>query len=235
MIARLHLVPAHDGFFALPFIRVSRQVGLTTAVSGRLLFIVRFVSGGLFTKALLCHRDGGKNDAAYACAAANPAGASRLHSLHPERRVAELGSLGRIEHRSHTPGLTVMKITRKKILAVVLLGVIAGALVLQFIAKPICVTWLRAHSTVWMVQSPPGGRHSVAVYRYPKLRHVPEYLGFGQGYVQLYDKDTGRVLQEKVTDDLAAIRLFAWGPRSVTISGFVEWDVPGWFQAQAAK
>jgi hypothetical protein len=128
----------------------------------------------------------------------------------------------------------LMKITRKKILGALLLAVVAGALVLQFIAKPVCVTWLRAHSTVLMVQSPPGGRHSVAVYRYPKLRHLPEYLGFGQGYVQLYDKESGRVLEEKVADDLAAVRLFAWGPRSVSITGFAEWDVPGWYQPPLA-
>src|SRR2546426_10940738 len=102
-----------------------------------------------------------------------------------------------------------MNITRKKLLATVLVGIVAGTLVLQFIAKPVCVMWLRAHSTVWMLESPPGSRHSIALYRYPNLRHVPEYLGFGQGYVQLYDKDTGRILQEKVADDLAAIHLFA--------------------------
>src|ERR1043165_7226431 len=36
------------------------------------------------------------NHAAQSCAAANPAGASRLQSLRPVRRVAELGSLGRM-------------------------------------------------------------------------------------------------------------------------------------------
>jgi len=127
-----------------------------------------------------------------------------------------------------------MKFTRKRIFFGVLLGFFAAALLLYCIPRAIYVTWLRAHSTVVMLQSPPGGRHAVAVYRYPKLDHVPEYLGFGQGYVQLYDKATGRILEEKVADDLAAIRLFAWAPRSVTISGFAEWDVPGWYQAPVA-
>src|SRR2546426_8547767 len=35
------------------------------------------------------------------CAAANPACASRLQSLHPVRRVAELGSLGGLKFPSH--------------------------------------------------------------------------------------------------------------------------------------
>lgn len=125
-----------------------------------------------------------------------------------------------------------MKIKRTKILVAVLLGVVAGALLFQFIGRPMFVTWLRAHSTVRLVESPPGGRFSVAVFRYPRLGDIPECLGFGQGYVQLYDTATGQVLQEKVTDDLAAIHLFAWGPSSVTIGGFAEWEVPGWYQAQ---
>lgn len=125
-----------------------------------------------------------------------------------------------------------MNITRKKILVAVLVGVVGGALALQFIGRRVFVTWLRAHSTVRMVQSPPGGRYSIAVYRYPRLGDIPELLGFGQGYVQLYDTATERVLQEKVADDLAAIHLFAWGPSSVTISGFAEWAVPEWQQAR---
>jgi hypothetical protein len=125
-----------------------------------------------------------------------------------------------------------MNTTRKKILVAVLLGVVVGALGLQFIARPMFVTWLRAHSIVRMVQSPPGGRYALAVYRYPRLGDIPECLGFGQGYVQLYDTGTERVLQEKVADDLAAIHLFAWGPSSVTIIGFAEWKVPGWYQAR---
>ena len=128
----------------------------------------------------------------------------------------------------------LVKISRKNILGAALLAVVVGALMLHFVAKPVCVTWLRAHSTALMVQSPPGGNYSVAVYRYPKLRHLPEYLGFGQGYVQLYDKESGRVLEEKVAEDLGAIRNFAWQPRSVSIAGFAEWDIPGWYQAPRA-
>jgi hypothetical protein len=125
-----------------------------------------------------------------------------------------------------------MNISRKKLLVMSLLGVVLSVLALQFIGRPMFVTWLRAHSTVRMVQTPPGGRYSVAVYRYPRLADIPECLGFGQGYVQLYNTASGQVLQEKAADDLAAIHLFAWGPSSVTISGFVEWNVPGWYQAR---
>jgi hypothetical protein len=64
------------------------------------------------------------------------------------------------------------------------------------------------------------------------LGDIPECLGFGQGYVQLYDTATGQVLQEKVADDLGAIHLFAWGPSSVTISGFAEWEFPGRYRAR---
>jgi hypothetical protein len=125
-----------------------------------------------------------------------------------------------------------MKITRKKVLVAVLLGVVAGALTLQFIGRPIFVTWLRARSTVWLLTSPPGRRYSLAVYRYPRLGAIPECLGFGQGYVQLYDQATGRILHEKVADDLAAINFFMWGTSSVTVRGFAEWEVPGWYQAR---
>jgi hypothetical protein len=151
-------------------------------------------------------------------------------------RLAELSSSGHIERYDCFRHLMLMKITRKKLRLTVLLGALVGGLLLYFVPKTIYITWLRAHSTVVMMQSPPGGRHAIAVYRYPKLGHVPDYLGFGQGYVQLYDKETGRILEEKVTDDVAAIHFFAWGGRSVEIPGFVEWDVPGWYEApRAAK
>jgi hypothetical protein len=129
-----------------------------------------------------------------------------------------------------------MNITRKKLLIGVLVGVIAGALMVQFIGKPVFVTWLRAHSTVWSLHSPAGSSHAVAIYRYPKLRHIPDYFGFGQGYVQLFDKITGHVWEEKVTHDLGAIHLFAWGPTSVDISGFAQWELPEGYQPpQAVK
>jgi hypothetical protein len=107
-----------------------------------------------------------------------------------------------------------------------LVTVVSGALLLQFVGKPLFVSWLRAHSTVSMVQAQPGGRHKIAVYRYPKMHNIPECLGFGQGYVQLYETDSGHVLQEKVANDLAAINLFAWGPTWVSINGFAEWQTP---------
>ncbi len=125
-----------------------------------------------------------------------------------------------------------MKHPRTKLLLGALIGVVAFALILKFVGTPMFVTWLRAHSTVQMLNSPPGGRYSVAVFRYPRLGDIPECLGFGQGYVQLYQPGTGKVLQEKVADDLALIGLFAWGASDVTISGFAKWETPGWYQAR---
>jgi hypothetical protein len=125
-----------------------------------------------------------------------------------------------------------MTITRKRIWAAVLITVVTLPLALKFVARPMFITWLRAHATVRMLQSPPGGQFGIAVFRYPRLGDFPEMAGFGQGYVQLYEIGTGQVLQEKVADDLAAVHLFAWGPSSVTISGFAEWEVPGWYQAR---
>ncbi len=100
------------------------------------------------------------------------------------------------------------------------------ALQARFIGGAAFTTWLRAHATVRSVQSPPGGRLSVAIHQYPQLGGVTECLGFGQGYVQLYEPETGTVLHEKTADDLAAIRAFAWGQKSVVIDGFAEWEIP---------
>jgi hypothetical protein len=122
--------------------------------------------------------------------------------------------------------------TRRKVWIAVLVAVVMGVLAFEFLARPIFTTWLRAHATVRMVQSPPGGKFGVAVFRYPRLGQIPEMFGFGQGYVQLYEIETGRVLQEKVADDLTGVRLFAWGPSSVSIAGFAEWQIPGWYQAR---
>ena len=120
-----------------------------------------------------------------------------------------------------------MKITRLQVLFSILAAIVLAAIGLRLIGRPILVTWVRAHATVRLVESPPGGRFGVAVFRYPRMGHVPELLGLGQGYVQLYELDSGEVFQEKVAPDLAAIHLFAWGPSSVTIQGFVEWEIPG--------
>ena len=116
--------------------------------------------------------------------------------------------------------------TRTKALVVVLGAVLVGVTALKFIAGPVFTIWLRAHSTVWMVQSPPGGRLWVAVHRLPRLGDVPECLGFGQGYVQLYEPGRGRVFQDERVEDLASIRTFAWGVSSVSISGVGEWALP---------
>ncbi len=124
-----------------------------------------------------------------------------------------------------------MNTSRRKTLLSLAVGILAGGLVLQSIGKHIAVTWLRRHSTLRTMQSPPGGRYGVAVYGYPRLADIPECVGFGQGYVHVYELSTGRVLQEKVAEDLGGIHLFAWGPTNVTISGFAEWQVPGWYQA----
>jgi hypothetical protein len=126
-----------------------------------------------------------------------------------------------------------MHLTRKNLLLALLAGVIAMALALQFIGKPVFVTWLRAHSTVRMLLASPDGRYNITVYRYPRLADVPEVLGFGQGYVQLYEvRSSPRVLNEQVAEDLAAIHRFTWMPSSVEIVGFAEWKLPSQYQAR---
>jgi hypothetical protein len=85
------------------------------------------------------------------------------------------------------------------------------------------------------VDAPPGGRFEVVMFKYPTLRHLPEILGLGEGYGQLYEIGTGRVLQEKSAEELSAIRMFAWSNSSVSVQGFVEWPLPKWWQELPAN
>jgi hypothetical protein len=107
-----------------------------------------------------------------------------------------------------------------------LLLLVGALLAAKFVATPLLVVWLRAHSTVNRLDLSPDNRYQIAIHRYPRLRDVPETLGFGQGYVVLSDRATGTVLTEKPAEDLAAVNLLAWGKSTVSIPGFADWQLP---------
>jgi hypothetical protein len=107
-----------------------------------------------------------------------------------------------------------------------LILLVCAFLAAKFIATPLLVVWLRAHSTVSRLDLSPDNRYQISIHRYPRLRDVPETLGFGQGYVVLSDRTTGKVLTEKPADDLGAVNLLAWGKSTISIPGFADWQLP---------
>jgi len=119
-----------------------------------------------------------------------------------------------------------MRVTRKQAIVGLFLVVVVGALALEFICRPMFALFLRTNSTVYRWERPPGARLSVAVYRYPRLGRLPQYLGFGEGYMQLLDSEIGKVYEDVVVEDLAAVNAFAWAPSKVIISGIGEWEYP---------
>ncbi len=64
------------------------------------------------------------------------------------------------------------------------------------------------------------------VYRYPTLHDIPESLGFGQGFAQLEETLSGKVLAQKNAHDLAPLNALMWTSNQVIIRGFAEWDLP---------
>src|SRR4051794_10109808 len=146
------------------------------------------------------------------------------------RRVESSGSSELVVERNVDLCVTfIMNTRRRKFWFAALFTLCGGLLWLQFLGRPIAITFLRAHATVYRVDAPPGGRFGVVMFRYPRLRHLPEILGLGEGYLQLYEIGTGRVLQEKTAEELSAIRMSAWSSSSVSLQGFVEWPLPKWW------
>jgi len=86
--------------------------------------------------------------------------------------------------------------------------------------------YLRARATPWNTTPSRDGRFKVVVYRYPELHDIPESFGFGQGFAQLEEVASGKVLAQKDADDLAQLNVFTWSSNQVVIRGFVEWDLP---------
>src|ERR1051325_11249597 len=108
-----------------------------------------------------------------------------------------------------------MKPKRRRILGIMLPGFGVGILGLLFLGKTMGTLWLRSHSTVYLLERPAGFQLSIAVHRYPRLAHFPEYLGFGEGFVQLFDRETGKVFEDVTVEDLGSVNTFAWGSLTV--------------------
>ena len=95
--------------------------------------------------------------------------------------------------------------------------------------------YLRTHATRWWVVpvESRGGEFQIAMYRYPRLRDIPESFGFGQGFVQLQEKASGKVVAQKHADDLAPLTAFRWSSTNVIIyrvpgtsDVFADWVLP---------
>ena len=121
-----------------------------------------------------------------------------------------------------------------KKLIVIAACVIGGVFVLLAIGDISTRVYLRTHATHWWtvpVESR-GGEFQIVMYRYPRLRDIPESFGFGQGFVQLQEKASGKVLAQKHADDLAPLTAFRWSSTNAIIyqvpqmSKFVDWNLP---------
>ncbi|MGO8838361.1 MAG: hypothetical protein ACLQAH_15150 [Limisphaerales bacterium] len=113
--------------------------------------------------------------------------------------------------------------------------VIGSALLLLVVGDISTRVYLKTHATRWWVVpvESRGGEFQIAMYRYPRLRDIPESLGFGQGFVQLQEKVSGKVLAQKHADDLAPLTAFRWSATNVIIyqvpgtsDVFVDWGLP---------
>ena len=107
---------------------------------------------------------------------------------------------------------------------IALLGLIFG---IKWIGGVGITAYLKARATPsgkpWPSKD---GRFQIVIYRYPRLRDIPECFGFGQGFVQLQESASGRVLAEKEAEDLAPLNWYRWSSNKVTVANFAEWDLP---------
>ena len=114
------------------------------------------------------------------------------------------------------------------------LAVIAGLLTVGVVCTR---AYLHTHATQGLVETSKDGRFKVVMYRYPRLRDIPESIGFGQGFVQLQEVVSGKILAQKSAADLDSLRSFLWSSNKVVVfiepySGiastprFAEWSLP---------
>lgn len=113
--------------------------------------------------------------------------------------------------------------------------VVRGIFLLLAVCAISTGVYLRTRATrslVVPVESP-GGEFQIAMYRYPRLRDIPESFGFGQGFVQLQEKASGKALAQKHADDLAPLTVFRWSATNVIIyrvpgtsDVFADWSLP---------
>lgn len=118
------------------------------------------------------------------------------------------------------------------IIAACIIGVVILLLAIGDVSTRV---YLRTHATrcgTVPVQSR-SGEFQIVMYRYPRLRDIPESFGFGQGFVQLQEKATGKVVAQKHADDLAPLTAFRWSSTNVIIyrvpgrsDVFADWTLP---------
>jgi hypothetical protein len=107
---------------------------------------------------------------------------------------------------------------------IALLGLIFG---IKWIGSSALTAYLKTHATPWGTpRLSTDGRFQIVLYRYPRLKDIPESFGFGQGFVQLQEVASGRVLAEKAAPDFAPLNWWRWSSNKVTVADFAEWDLP---------
>jgi hypothetical protein len=111
-------------------------------------------------------------------------------------------------------------------------SVIVGILVLGISGAVGTKVYLHSHASRWWVVPVKDTKFQIAMYRYPRLHDIPESIGFGQGFVQLQESASGKILAQKDADDLAPLTSFSWSSDKAVIyvspstNEFASWDLP---------
>lgn len=102
-----------------------------------------------------------------------------------------------------------------------------GLIYFKPLSDPVVCGRLKAHATVWGVPFVSSdGRFQILCYRHPQLKNIPEAFGFGQGFVQLQEVASGRVLAEKRVQDLDAVNWCRWASNQVEVANVAMWKLP---------
>jgi len=87
--------------------------------------------------------------------------------------------------------------------------------------------WRKTSAFEYSTYTSPDGRFVVRVMEYPRiLGHFPGDSGGGNGYVELIDAQTMRVVESRRTDLVMTIETVRWQPDVVDIKLFVTWPLP---------
>ena len=112
------------------------------------------------------------------------------------------------------------------IFAALILLFVAVIITLKTVGSRLVTTHLISNATPWQAEVSADRRFQIVPYRYPLYNDIPEILGFGQGFVELQLVASGKVLERKQVEDLAAINCFRWTSNTVSICDVVEWSLP---------
>ena len=115
---------------------------------------------------------------------------------------------------------------RLLIIATCAIALVGAIICLKSLGRSLVTSYLKTHATQEHVMGSEDGRFQIVIFRYPHPRDIPETLGFGQGFVQLQQFGSGKVLAQKDAADLAQLNAWKWTSNRVTITGFAEWDLP---------